>query len=201
MRICYSLLAALVVMLFVIGSATAERASISYKAPTGVEIKVSKKTGIDTLPMPAAVAYLTETVCLPGLKDRSAMKKRLPKQARVRTNGEMANRLTSRPRPGKHWIVDSLEGPILIGSIKGSAGGCQILAVTPFANAFAPAYDSALAQTQDAFQPTTEFGSGTEKDGVTWTRYKSKDHLYLDTMVYALKGRDAAATIHVIVKP
>lgn len=201
MRICYSLLAALVAMLFVIGSATAERTNISYKAPTGAEIQVSASTGFTNLPMPAAVAYLSETVCLPGLKDRSAMKARLPKQARVRTNGEMANRLTSRPRPGEHWIVDSLEGPILIGSIEGAAGGCQILAVTPFANAFAPAYDSALAQTQDAFQPTTEFGSGTEKDGVTWTRYKSKDHLYLDTMVYALKGREAAATIHVIVKP
>lgn len=162
---------------------------------------LASDTAIKDVPMPEVIASLTETVCVLAAQTGQPVEALLPVSARPFTKEDLAGRLQTRPYEGQIWAIETIEGPVIIGTISDTPGGCQVLAATPFSDALTRTFEKTLQSGPEGFELTNEHGSGIEKNGVTWSRYKTSEGLFLDTMMYAFKGTDKEGTLHVIFKP
>ncbi|MEM1087154.1 MAG: hypothetical protein AAGH90_05445 [Pseudomonadota bacterium] len=153
------------------------------------------------LPTAEVAVSLAENVCVTAYKTKQPVQSLLPESARPFTSNDLAGRLHTRPYNGQIWAIDTLEGPIVIGTVADTPGGCQILAVTPFMDAVTASFETNLQKGREGFKPDAVQGSGIDNNGVTWNRYKTEDGIFLDTLTYALKGSDKEGTLHVVLKP
>ncbi|MEM7493393.1 MAG: hypothetical protein AAF296_08425 [Pseudomonadota bacterium] len=106
----------------------------------------------------------------------------------------LESRLSARPLPGEVWTVQTLETPILIGTVSGNPKACQIIATSPFGDVLK---DNVIDRLSSPIMRYVTYQSGEMTIGVNQTRLKKDDALFIDVLTYQANN-DRPTTVHVI---
>lgn len=104
--------------------------------------------------------------------------------------------ISTAPLPGEFWTIGTLETPIVVGTIEGKPGSCQILATTPFGDVVTKNIVNRLGS------PVMQFLTYQEAElapGISQIRLKKGDEVFIDVHKYVLPT-DALTTLHLILQ-